>query len=99
MWPSRQQYFTIVGQDYAHKIPKTNKTQCQYLKVKLNNTIYLNPTDQKEISKIINELKPKTSSGHDSINSNILKSLNNELKLPISMLTNLSLIKSQKYIN
>ncbi len=40
------EYFTNVGQDYAHKIPKTHKTPCHYLKGKLNNTIYLNPTDQ-----------------------------------------------------
>ena len=84
-------YFTNVGQEYANNIPKTNKLPKMYMKNKQMNTMYLNPTDPEEISNIINRLKPKNSSGHDNINSKLLKSLVSEIKLPVSILTNLSL--------
>ncbi len=84
-------FFTNVGQEYANNIPKTNKLPKMYMKNKQTNTTFLNPTDPEEISNIINRLKPKNSSGHDNINAKLLKSFVNEIKLPVSILTNLSL--------
>ncbi len=61
------------------------------MKNRVKNTIYLSPTDPEAIDNIIRSMKLKNSSGHDNINSKLIKSLKNELKDPISILTNLSI--------
>lgn len=85
------EYFANVGPDYASKIPKSNLMPSYYMKNKNKNSIFINPTDPEEIDKIISNLKSKNSSGHDNINSKLIKVLKNELKVPISVLTNKSI--------
>ncbi len=84
-------YFTNIGQNLASNIPKPKKSFQSHLRNKVNRSIYLNPTDDEEVAKIISNMKSKNSSGHDKINSNLLKKLKNELKHPISLLINKSI--------
>ena len=55
------------------------------------NSLFLHPTDKRDIIKIINELKPKNSSGHDGISSKLVKDLKNEIALPLSIMINKSI--------
>ena len=50
------------------------------------NSLFLHPTDTRDIIKIINELKPKNSRGHDGISSKLVKDLKNEIAVPLSIL-------------
>jgi len=84
-------FFTNIGPAYANKIPKSKKQHEHYMKLKAKNSIFLYPTDPDEIDKIIMNLKPKSSSGHDNINAKFIKYLKDELKVPISILANKSL--------
>ena len=84
-------FFSTIGSTYANKIPKTSKKPNDYMKVHSKNSIYLEPTDPEEIDKIVSNLKPKSSSGHDNFTSKLLKSLKTELKTPLSILANISI--------
>ena len=56
-----------------------------------NKSLFLFPTDDEEIVKIINLLKPKTSSGHDNISAKLLKQVSPGLIRPCVHIVNLSL--------
>ena len=84
-------FFTSVGKKFAAKIPKANKKFTDSLRGTFNNSIFFTPTDQSEILKLINGLKSKTSSGHDDINSIVLKSISTSICIPLAKLINKSL--------
>ena len=65
------------------------------MKNQVTNSIYLAPTDEKEISKIISSLNPKKSLGPSSIPVHILKNNTNILAKPISTLINQSFEKGE----
>ena len=85
------EFFTNVGPEYARKIPDPIKPYTSYLKQKNQYSIFLAPTDPEEISKIISKLKAKNSSGHDQINSKLLKHIQHEIKDPLSIMINKSI--------
>ena len=81
-------YFTDICKQCAASIGPSTK-QCNEYLIGNNcpNSLFLHPTDKRDI-KIINELKPKNSSGHDSISSKLVKDLKNEIALPVSIMIN-----------
>ena len=59
------------------------------------NTIRIDQTNETEICNIINSLSPKKSTGPNSIPSYILLYMQKELALPLTKLTNLSLLSGK----
>ena len=59
--------------------------------MKSHGSLFLNPTDENEISNIIKLLKPKTSCGHDGISPKVLKKLYTGIISPVVHIINLSL--------
>ena len=53
--------------------------------------MFLSPTDPQEINDILKGLKPKNSSGHDSLSTNLVKNLGSSIAQPISIIINKSL--------
>ena len=84
-------YFTNVGKEFASKIPHPNHSFDSYLKEPSNDTFFMNPTDAVEIQKNLQGMKPKQSTGHDGVNSWLLKKLSNSISLPISVAINKSI--------
>ena len=72
-------HFSSVGECFANKIPHPRKTTSDHLKniPSSNVSLFLTPTFT-EILNLINELPNKRSSGHDTINNVLLKSLKPE---------------------
>ena len=70
-------YFTSVGENFAAKIPAPIKSAHDYLKLLQTSqaSLFLNPTDVKEIVTLISQLPNKSSSGHDNISNILLKKL------------------------
>ena len=70
-------YFANVGENFAAKIPAPTKSAHDYLKLLQNSqtSLFLNPTDVKEIVTLISQLPNKSSSGHDNISNILLKKL------------------------
>ena len=67
--------------DYINKIKVSQKT------------MFLTPTNEHEISRIIDDLKNKRSSGYDQINNLLLKELKCYLLRPLSLIFNMSLVE------
>ena len=86
-------YFANVGKDFASKIPPGKQDINHYLnKIPQNeNSIFLTPTNKREICKLIDSLKNKNSSGHDGISNKILKGITQSISEPLSIIFNKSM--------
>ena len=86
-------FFSSIGKTYAEKIPKSRLPESHYLD-KINpqpSSIYLTPTSQAELDRLINNLPNKSSCGYDNINNILLKKLSKELLTPLTIIYNTSM--------
>ena len=67
---------------------KTKKNFNQYMPRKTNCTLRFEPITVDTISRIINYLKPKTSTGVDSVSNKLLKFVKNVISEPLSIIIN-----------
>ena len=86
------EFFSNIGPTLASKIPDANVPFSAFLKDNYNGTIFLAPSDPEEIYKILLNLRPKKSCGIDGISNDLIKKLAYELKLPLSIAINKSLL-------
>ena len=88
---SDSHYFTDIGNQCADSIGPSSKQFNEYLIGNCTKSVFLHPTDKRDIVRIINELKPKNSRGHDGISSKLVKDLKNDIALPLSIMINTSI--------
>ena len=89
-------FFTEIGKQYADAIGQTNRSFEFYLDHNPSTkSMFFSPTDCLEISKILKLLKPKKSTGHDGISTQLLKNINEGIIKPISIIVNKSLYEGQ----
>ena len=87
-------YFVNVGPNLANNIKNINATSAEsYLNKQNINSIFLRPTGQNEILKIISEMKNKHSSGYDDISSTVLKRTYKYILVPLQHIINTSIEK------
>ena len=86
-------YFANIGENLSSKIPKSNKSINEYLaKIKRNKkSLFLRPTSEQEIDKIIEKLPNKNRSGYDNISNILLKKLKFPLLKPLNIIFNKSI--------
>jgi len=85
-------YFTEIGSKLANNIETPrNGSFKDYLISKQTVSFEFKPVSPEDIIKIIDELKPKTSSGLDKISNRFLKYVKKELSSTLSKLINISL--------
>ena len=84
-------YFTDIGNQCAASIGPASKQFNEYLIGNCSKSLFLHPTDKRDVIRIINELKPKHSCGHDGLSSKLVKDLKNEIALPLSIMINTSI--------
>ena len=74
-------YFAGVGKCFAERIPKPTKGITSYLKLLQSNkaSLFLTPTYEDELKRIVTALPAKASSGHDNISNILLKEIINPL--------------------
>ena len=70
-------YFAEVGKTFAEKIPKSSMSITAYLKLLQSNksSLFLNPTHEDEVKRLVDKLPMKNSSGHDNISNILLKEI------------------------
>ena len=87
-------HYAGLGAKYADQIIQTRNPNKMYQPLKNLNpntdTIFLNPTTEDEVKKCIENLKPKSSAGIDSISNRLIILLKEVLIKPITSLINLS---------
>ena len=86
-------FFSTVGEKFANNTPKPEKNLDHYLSLILrnHNSIFLAATNPNQITKLIEKLPNKKSSGYDNIDNILLKAIKNEIVMPLSMIFNKSL--------
>ena len=77
-----------IGKQYANDIPPSKFTLDQFMSNKSQQNIFLSPTDPYEVSKLIDSLQSKNSSGHDGITPTLIKDIKYEISLPVTILIN-----------
>ena len=90
-------YFSQIGKTFADNIEKSMKPSMEYTE-KINHnekTLYLHPTNNGEIKKLIDSLPNKTSSGHDNISNVMLKKIKDSISQPLASLFNESMQDGQ----
>ena len=86
-------YFANIGKEYANKMPNPSTSLKDYLrKIPTEpKSIFLKPTTEREISKLIENLPPKKSSGIDGVDNKILKEIKEYIVGPLCNIFNKSL--------
>ena len=86
-------HFASVGKHYAENIQASEVFVETYIdQIPVNqNCMFLYPTDEQEISSLIQLLPAKSSSGFDNISNNLLKRLGPSILSPLCMIYNSSL--------
>ena len=84
-------YFTNVGSNLASNIDAGNSHFTDFTPPPCKSSLFLYSTHNHEIIKIVKNLKPSKSSGHDGISSYLLKHIINYIATPLSHIFNLSL--------
>uniref|UniRef100_A0A1B6M0X3 Reverse transcriptase domain-containing protein n=2 Tax=Graphocephala atropunctata TaxID=36148 RepID=A0A1B6M0X3_9HEMI len=86
------QYFTTIADQTLNTQPRTTLINLHEPLTMINHTLEHFPlTNEQEILTIINNLKPKTSTGLDDISARMLKHCKEALTPPLVKITNLSL--------
>ena len=78
---SLAKFFSKVGQKYANKIPRPNKSVETYLQALQRNhdSLFFHPSHSTEVLKLIHKLPNKNSHGYDNLSNIMLKMIANEL--------------------
>jgi len=84
------QHFSTIGTKLANKITTGSNSPVNYMRNRSSDSLFLHPTDQYEIGRIIDQLKNKTSSGVDGVSTKLIKTLKHEITEPLSILINKS---------
>ena len=90
-------YFATVGKNYAGKI-KTSIISIHDYNQSIPmcpKTLFMHPTTENEIRKIVQEMDNKTSSGHDDISNVLLKKIIDTISTPLCSIFNKSLTEGQ----
>ena len=88
-------YFGTIAKNLDKRIPKSKKKFSDYLKNRNLTSFLLSPVTEKEISNIIISLNARKATGPNSISNFILKEFKEELKKPLTIITNMSFITGQ----
>ncbi len=80
-----------MGKNLAERINPSSKHFSEFLPAPADSSLYLYPTNQHEIVKIVNKMKSKNSSGHDGISNCLLKHVVHDLKYALNIVFNKSI--------
>ena len=90
-------HFSTIGKNYAERVPKSSININDYIAkiTNNNNSLFLTPTTEQEVSSLITPLPNKTSSGYNNINNLILKEIKQNITKPLTLLINRSLLEGK----
>ena len=89
------EYFGTIAKNIDKRTPKSKKKFSDYLKNHNLTSFLLSPATEREISNIIVSLNARKATGPNSIPNFVLKEFKEELKKPLTIITNMSFISGQ----
>ena len=84
-------FFVTVGPKLASNIQSTDKEYYDYLHDPKNNTMYMKPIVEMDITKIIDKFNQNKSAGNDNVGNFIIKRVSKEIVKPLTRIFNLSI--------
>ena len=84
-------FFASIGSNLAKNISPVSKKFKDFLPLNNPNSIFLKPTDNLKIKKIILDLRNSYSKGYDNLSVDIIKNCSTELARPLSIIFNKSI--------
>ena len=86
-------YFSTVGENFAKKIPNSNKNINEYLKAiqVSKQSLFMTPCTVTETKRLLSNLPNKGSCGTDNINNILLKKLKEQIADPLTTIINSSI--------
>ena len=85
-------YFTNIGSELADRIDTPpNKSYKDFLRKPTKKRFTFQVVTSEIVSKVIDDMKPKSSSGYDRISNNLLKFIKNAILGPLTLLINQSI--------
>ena len=88
-------FFGTIAKNLDKRIPKSKKKFSDYLKNQNLTPFLLSPVTEKKISNIIISLNARKATGPNSISNFMLKEFKEELKKPLTIITNMPFITGQ----
>ena len=83
-----------IGPKLAEKIiTPNNSSYNDYLNNPINQNLQFKDINCEEVIKIIDNLKSKTSCGHDGISNKVLKQIKHDVAEPIALIINQSILQ------
>ena len=86
------EYFTHICPNLAAKIPQVPGSHLDYVKTNVKKSMFIKPTTDFEIKKIISELHGSKSPGQDSLPAKIVKAVSEYICAPLCYMFNLSFV-------
>jgi len=83
-------FFSKIGVTLAEKIPPTAREYNEFLDPKINESMFMLPTNKNEIEEIVKSFNGNKSPGPDDISCKVLKSVIDEISEPLAYIFNLS---------
>ena len=83
--------FTSAGDDIASKIPPSDLRFHNFMPRPTRQSMFINPVSQSDIINVIHKLKPKTSSGFDSVSCKLMKCIAEYIIDPLTHIVNVSI--------
>jgi len=84
-------YFKDIGPSLASKIPNGKHQYSYYMDKANTKNLFIAPTDEYEVSKLLTSLKSSKSCGHDNLNGILLKKIKGPIALPLANIINTSI--------
>ena len=84
--------FASIGKTFADKIPKSKYSYEKYLNNTILSSYSFQTIEQGTVKNILDQMKPKTSSGDDGISMKLLKQISEPLIPSLTILINQSLV-------
>ena len=84
-------YFLNSPIELCKKFSTPSKDPCEYLNRNITKSLYMGPSTEEDIMKILLNIK-NSSPGHDDINIKVLKAVKDDIIAPLTHLCNTSLI-------
>jgi hypothetical protein len=81
-------YFVKVGPTLANKIPATHLDPLSFLQGDFQESIFLRPVTELEVSNCLAKLKSSSAPGHDGLKPDIIKSASNFITRPLTHIIN-----------
>jgi hypothetical protein len=84
-------FYVNIGSDLSNSMTVPQNDHHSYLKTRATSNFFMYPTCEQEVLTIVNNMKPKLSSGHDSLSPKLIRETSQHILSPLTHILNISM--------